>query len=120
MECFVDYIGVGDRVRQVRKSRKWTQAQLAEAVGCSTANITNIERAKTKLSLNMILAISKALEVGVETLTGTGRTAGQSPPSAAELGLREIWAELSPENARLCQEACVEFCTAFSRHLKQI
>lgn len=120
MECFVDYVGIGNRIRQARKGRKWTQAELAEAVGCSTANITNIERAKTKLSLNMILGISEALEVGLETLAGAGKAAGQSLPSAAELGLREIWARLSPEDARLCQEACVEFCTAFSRHLKQI
>ncbi len=119
MEYFVDYVGVGKRVRQARKNRKWTQAQLAEAVGCSTANITNIERAKTKLSLNMLLGIAEALEVGVDVLTGTGKAAGQSVLSAAELGLREIWEGLSPENARLCQEACMEFCTAFSRHLKQ-
>lgn len=119
MEYFVDYVGVGKRVRQARKNRKWTQAQLAEAVGCSTANITNIERAKTKLSLNMLLGIAEALEVGVDALTGTGTAAGQSVLSAAELGLREIWEGLSPENAQLCQAACMEFCTAFSRHLKQ-
>lgn len=120
MEYFVDYVGVGNRIRQARKNRKWTQAQLAEAVGCSTANITNVERAKTKLSLNMILRIAEVLDVSVDALAGTGKTAGQSPSSATELGLREIWEGLSPEDARLCQEACMEFCTAFSRHLKQV
>ena len=64
MECFVDYVGIGERIRRVRKNRGWTQAGLAETVGCSTANITNIEKAKTKLSLNMVVRTKHAFPAG--------------------------------------------------------
>lgn len=117
MECFVDYVGIGKRIRKARKGRKWTQAELAEAVGCSTANITNIEKAKTKLSLNMMVRIAAVLEISVDEIIGTANTLGWSVLSPIEAGLREICMGLSPEDAQLCQQACIEFCTAFSRHL---
>ena len=118
MECFVDYVGIGERIRRVRKNRGWTQAGLAETVGCSTANITNIKKAKTKLSLNMVVRIADVLGVSVDELLGTGKPAAQSMLSPLEAGVREACMGLSPENVRLCQKACVEFCVAFSRHLK--
>ena len=72
MECFVDYVGIGERIRRVRKNRGWTQAGLAETVGGSTANITNIEKAKTKLSLNMVVRIADVLGVSIDEMFGRG------------------------------------------------
>lgn len=117
MECFVNYAEIGFRIRQIRKGRKWTQAKLAEAVGCSTANITNVEKAKTKLSLNMLVRIAEILEVSVDELVGTRKAAPTDTPQSLEAEIQAICAGLSTEKARLCQQVCVEFCAAVSRHL---
>lgn len=120
MECFINYAEVGERIRRARKSRKWTQAKLAEAVGCTTANITNIERAKTKLSLNMMVRIVEVLELDASEVIGTKKVAESNIFAPMETKLQEIFAGLSPEKVQLCQQACVEFCAAFSHHLEQV
>lgn len=120
MECFINYIDIGNRIRQIRRSKKWTQSKLAEAVGCSTANITNIEKAKTKLSLNMLVRIAEILEVSVDEIIGTKKIPDAGAPSSIEPEIQAICAGLPAEKARLCRQACVEFCAAFSRHFTQV
>lgn len=121
MECFINYEEIGCRIRRARKSKKWTQAKLAETVGCSTANITNIEKAKTKLSLNMLVRIAEVLEVSADELIGTKKApAPLGFTSSIESEIQSICAGLSSESAQLCRQACVEFCTVFSRHFTQV
>lgn len=117
MESFLDYVGIGKRVRQARLSKKWTQAKLAEAVGCSTANITNIEKSKTKLSLNMFVRITEVLEVSADEVLGIRRAPTPAACSSLEAKIRELCAGLSFESAQACQRACVDFCEVFSRHI---
>lgn len=120
MESSLDYAGIGKRIRQARLSKKWTQAKLAEAVGCSTANITNIEKAKTKLSLNMFSRITEALEISADEILGTGKIPKGVDCSSIEAEIQEICAGLSSEDTQVCRRACVDFCEVFSRHIPQI
>lgn len=120
MECYINYEEVGQRIRHARKNKRWTQAKLAETVGCSTANITNIEKSKTKLSLNMLVRISEVLEVSLDELIGGKAAPASHTSSPIEAEIQSICAGLSSENAQLCRQACVEFCAAFSRHFTQI
>lgn len=117
MECFVNYAEIGFRIRQIRKGRNWTQAKLAEAVGCSTANITNIEKVKTKLSLNMLVRIAEVLEVSLDEIAGTRKASHADSPQSIEEEIQAICAGLPAEKARLCQQACIDFCASVSRHL---
>lgn len=117
MESFLDYAGIGNRIRLARLGKKWTQAKLAEAVGCSTANITNIEKAKTKLSLNMLSRITEVLEVSVDEVLGTKRTPKAGNSSSLETKIQEICAGLSSEDAQACRRACIDFCEVYSRHI---
>lgn len=119
MECFVNYAEIGSRIRQVRKNKNLTQAKLAEAVGCSIANITNIEKSKTKLSLNMLVRIVTTLDVSADAIIGIGKSSPPPASNSIDAEIQALCAGLPPECALLCQQARRDFCEAFSRHLKQ-
>ena len=67
-EMAVDYIGLGFRVRRQRMKKKMTQAHHASSIESSTHHITNIEHAKTKVSLEKVVNIANALECTVDEL----------------------------------------------------
>ena len=64
----IDYIAIGMRIRQYRKSKGLTQQVLAELSNQEPSNISHIERGATKLSLPTIVNIANALEVTVDDL----------------------------------------------------
>lgn len=64
----VDYKIIGDRIREARVKRGWTQAELAEHSGVEPSNISHIERAATKLSLPTLIRIANALEATLDEL----------------------------------------------------
>ena len=64
----IDYISIGNRIKEIRTSKKWTQAKLAEKSGVEPSNISHIERAATKLSLPTLVSIANALEVTLDEI----------------------------------------------------
>ena len=64
----VDYEVLGQRIKKVRQNRGMTQDKLAEAVGCNTSHISNIENNYTKPSLNVLLAIANTLQTSIDYL----------------------------------------------------
>lgn len=64
----VDYISIGNRIKEIRTAKGWTQAVLAEKSGVEPSNISHIERAATKLSLPTLVNIANALEVTLDEL----------------------------------------------------
>lgn len=64
----IDYQGIGSRIREKRKQKGWSQAELAEASGIESSNISHIERAATKLSLPTLISIANALESTLDEL----------------------------------------------------
>ena len=64
----IDYATIGNRIREIRKKKKWTQARLAELSNVEPSNISHIERAATKLSLPTLIGIANALEVSLDEL----------------------------------------------------
>ena len=57
----IDYISIGNRIKEIRMAKGWTQAKLAEESGIEPSNISHIERAATKLSLPTLVSIANAL-----------------------------------------------------------
>ncbi|HEX8306571.1 MAG TPA: UDP-N-acetylglucosamine 1-carboxyvinyltransferase [Jatrophihabitans sp.] len=53
---------VGTLIRDSRKNRGWTQAQLAENLGTSQSAINRIEQGNQNLSLDLLTRISEALD----------------------------------------------------------
>ncbi len=64
----IDYVIIGKRIRELRKNKGLTQAQLAEMSGVEPSNISHIERAATKLSLPTLIGIANALDATLDEL----------------------------------------------------
>lgn len=64
----VDYKDIGMRIRTVRKSRKMTQEQLAEAVGVGVTHISHIETGNSIPSLKVMIDIINVLKCSADEL----------------------------------------------------
>jgi len=64
---------LGQRIANLRKGRKLTQEQLAEAVGCSVEFISLVERGLNAPSVARLEKFAKALKVPVQDLFNFGQ-----------------------------------------------
>lgn len=64
----IDYVAVGKRIKKARKACGLTQEKLAELTGLSTAHIGKIEVATNEPSLQALVDIANALNIGVDSL----------------------------------------------------
>ncbi|GAA2497363.1 UDP-N-acetylglucosamine 1-carboxyvinyltransferase [Streptomyces thermolineatus] len=68
-----DYLArIGSLIRDARKHRSLTQAQLAEALGTSQSAVNRIERGNQNISLEMIARIGEALDSEIVSLGYAG------------------------------------------------
>jgi UDP-N-acetylglucosamine 1-carboxyvinyltransferase len=65
---------IGALVRDARKHRGWTQAQLAEALGTSQSAVARIEQGRQNVSLEILARIGTALDAGLVQLGHSGPT----------------------------------------------
>lgn len=68
MQQEIDYKMLGLKIKEIRINRGLTQDNLAEMVRCNTSHISNIENNHTKVSLNVLLAITNALNTSIDYL----------------------------------------------------
>lgn len=52
-----------NRIRELRSDRQWSQSALAERVGCSKVQISDLERGNRGLDLDWMRRIANAFEV---------------------------------------------------------
>ena len=64
----MDYAEIGQRIRWYRNLRNLSQEQLAEKVDISTTHMSHIETGVTKLSLQVLVDISVALDTSTDSL----------------------------------------------------
>ena len=64
----VDYIKIGQRIKEIRMKMGWQQAELAFRAGLTTSHMSHIETAQTKVALPTIVKIANALSVSVDEL----------------------------------------------------
>lgn len=64
----VDRRKIGERCRACRKKKRWTQAELAERIGLSVNQISNIENGKTTIPTDTLLKLADAFEVSIDYL----------------------------------------------------
>lgn len=88
-----EYTELGLRVRSLRQSRRWTQAELAEYAGLSPSYLAEVERGGRNPSVETILNIAAALDVSAGYLVDGLR---HEPPAGMEK-LAELWPALSKE-----------------------
>ena len=64
----IDYKLIGERIKQTRKAKGMTQEFLAEKLGVSIGYVSQIERGVTKISLDLLGAVSAILSCDVSEL----------------------------------------------------
>ncbi|MBQ7168091.1 MAG: helix-turn-helix transcriptional regulator [Treponema sp.] len=64
----MDYAEIGQRIKKYRKVRNISQEQLAEMVNISATHMSHIETGVTKLSLQVLVDISVALDTSTDSL----------------------------------------------------
>jgi transcriptional regulator with XRE-family HTH domain len=67
----VDYRLIGTRIKERRRAKGYTQENLAEKLEVSVGYISQVERGITRISLDLLAAVSAVLECDVaELVTG--------------------------------------------------
>ena len=88
----LDYGLVGQRIRQVRKAKGWSQGILAEKCGISMSFMGHIERGTRIMSLDTFVAICGALGAGADELLW-------GVPEPTEESLAGMWGQAQPKEA---------------------
>jgi transcriptional regulator with XRE-family HTH domain len=71
---------LGQRVRDLRIQRGWTQQQLAEKSNMDRTYIIAVEFGKQNLSIGVVMKIAKALNVPIERFLSGGRSEEANKP----------------------------------------
>ncbi len=64
----INYIEIGQNIRKIRKSRGFSQEQLAEKIDISVTHMSHIETGNTKLSLPVLITLADELNVKCDDL----------------------------------------------------
>ena len=94
----VDYKRIGARIKDARKSKGMTQENLAESLEVSVGYVSQVERGVTKISLDLLGAISTVLE---KDLSYFVCETGTDSPNYMGGELTEELKLLSEENRRI-------------------
>lgn len=66
----IDYIKIGEKLKDYRVKNKLTQTDVAEVLGISTAFLSRIERGLTTVSLNRLLELTKIYKINIQDVLG--------------------------------------------------
>jgi transcriptional regulator with XRE-family HTH domain len=95
MEDKLNYHLIGLRIKERRSKVNLTQEKIAEKIGASVQYISKIETAGSKMSLNCIVEIAKALETTVDHLLMDNVPAASMPNLLAEA--KNLFGDCTPE-----------------------
>ena len=66
----IDYKLIGQRIKEARHEKGWSQERLSEEIDVTTVYISRIERGSSQINLKRLAQISKALDKSLEYLLG--------------------------------------------------
>lgn len=78
-------MGLGERVRQLRKEAGWSQAELGDKIGTDSQRVSRYENGRITPSLDAVVRIAEAFNVSLDHLLVEG--VPRRPLHAAEHGL---------------------------------
>ena len=93
----IDYFLIGDRIKEARKKKGWSQEKLAEEIDVAVAFISRAERGHG-INLKRLAQISDKLDVPLEYLVSGVTTKSENYLSKE---LNEIIAKCNPEKQKL-------------------
>ena len=94
----VDYKLIGTRIKEQRRLKGYTQENLAEKLEVSVGYVSQVERGFTRISLDLLAAISTALECDVAVLV-TGSAMNGEAYMRDEIG--ELYSQLNHRERQL-------------------
>lgn len=98
MEKDIDYSLIGERIREARKKKGWSQEKLSEEIDIATAFLSRVETGHSQINLKRLAQISRALDVPMESLiTGVDT----SSERYLDKELYEILINCTPEQQKL-------------------
>src|SRR5690606_70065 len=68
-------VSIGERISQFRKTKGWSQDELARQIDSSRVMIGKYERGDNSPSIEVIVKLAKAFDVSVDYLLGEGMNA---------------------------------------------
>ena len=92
---------LGRRIRQLRKSRAWTQAELAERAGLDTKYVGAIERGERNLSIDNVEKIAVGLGVEAAQLLLFAAEGDVSEDHLTEARIRDLLDHSNGDQKRL-------------------
>lgn len=114
---------VGQKIRQIRKSRHLTQADLASRIGVTQSDLSRMENGEYKVGLDTLFRILQVFELSMSNffeepaVAPSAASAGPVPAQAEDGGKEEVrgvkpsadvpfedWASLSDESRREVRE----------------
>ena len=94
----IDLSLIGQRIKAARIAQGMTQEKLAEGLSVSVGYISQVERGVTKISLNLLGAISALVEKDLAYFVQDSATEGKAYLTEE---VARLWEELSPQNRRI-------------------
>ena len=64
----IDYKVIGQRIKEARKKKGWSQERLSEEIDVTVVYISRVERGSSQVNLKRLAQISYVLGVGLEYL----------------------------------------------------
>ncbi len=97
---------VGQKIRQIRKSRHLTQADLAARIGVTQSDLSRMENGEYKVGLDILFRILQVFELSMSQFFGEPVPAESPAPQAFpdDPELTRDWEALAPDARREVRE----------------
>lgn len=89
---------IGMRIREARKKKRLTQAELADMVGIAHSHMSDIENGKTRLGVDILISLAESLEVSSDWIL---RAHIPSVTAVLDGDVAELLSDCSPEEGQL-------------------
>lgn len=105
----IDYKIIGQRIKEARKGKGWSQEKLSEELDVTVVYISRVERGSTQINLKRLVQIGNILNASIEYLIG-----GTIPKSHDYLNkeLYETLLNCTPAKQRLIYSIAQIVCNA--------
>lgn len=103
-------VSIGDRLRQLRKERHLTQAELARQIGIQQSDLSRMEKGEYRVSLDHLFKILAVFDLDLSRFFDDQDAAmsGSQPLSQTDMQILHMLRQLSPE-ARMEVKEFLEF-----------
>lgn len=117
MKFEIDYKAVGERIKICRINKNMTQDTLAELIEVNPSFVSNIERAKTKMSTETLASIARSLNTSVDYLLfGDIELDHDQYTNIVALEIKDMLKDKNKNDIN----AFITFCKDFTEFLKKI